>query len=132
MQPFPEFKQYKDANIAISKTDVKKPNTPTYAHRCWMNITVDKLQALGSVPFMFDCLIDGARYVWCAPAVVLVEAFDVYRLHRADKQGAPYALYLDYKRGHIYNSPYQSDTQVICQLSPVINGTVYQQILKSL
>lgn len=132
MQHFPEFKQYQDANIAISKTDTKKQNTPTHAHRCWMNIPPEKLETLGTAPFIFDCLISGFRYTWCAPAVVLLAAFKQHNLHRANKDGKPYAPYLDYEKGLIYGSPYQSDTQPICQLSRILDGSTFNNILQNI
>ena len=131
MNTFPPFKVYSDANVVTSRTDAKKPDKPTYAHRCWMNVPVDKLLGMGAKPFLFDCLIGNERYVWCAPATVLLAAFELFNLHRANKEGQPYTPYLDYKRGHIYNSPYESDCKVICQLSPVVNGDVYRQLLNA-
>lgn len=132
MSPFPPFKVYSDANVVTSKTDAKKTDKLTYAHRCWMNVPEDKHLTMGSKPFLFDCLIDGERHVWCAPATVLHAAFELFHLHRSNKEGLPYAPYLDYKRGHIYNSPYEADTKVICQLSPVVDGDVYLRLLCSL
>ena len=97
-----------------------------------MNVPGGKLQGMGVKPFLFDCLIDGERYVWCAPSSVLLAAFNLFNLHRSNKEGQPYAPYLDYKRCHIYNSPYDSDTKVICQLSPVVTGDVYLELICSL
>ena len=130
--PLPEFQQYCGCNIAISTSDIKTPDRPTFAHRCWMNIPAEKLETLGTAPFIFDCLIDGHRYTWCAPAVVLLAAFEQHHLHRANKAGFPYAPYLDYEKGIIYGSPNQSDTLPICQLSRITDAKTFTNILQIL
>lgn len=127
MSNLPDFKQYKKRNIVVSEK-----TTDINPDRCWMNIPADKLPALENDVFIFDCNIDGRRYCWCAPAVVLLAAFEQKKLHQANKDGAPYAPYLDYKKGIIYNSPCSSETEIVCQLSRITDGNTFAKLLKSI
>lgn len=128
---YPEFKEYVNANIVTSKKDVKRQWKKTFAHRCWMNIPQWKLAQFKDAPFIFDCLIDGKRFVWTAPSAALRAVFECKQLRKAKKKGNPYTLYLDYSTGEIYNSPNQSDDFIICRLSKVestVSYTLFQQV----
>lgn len=122
---YPEFKEYDNANIVTAKKDVKRSWKKTFAHRCWMNIPQWKLAQFKDAPFIFDCLVDGKRFVWTAPSAALRAVFECKHLRKAKKKGNPYALYLDYATGEIYNSPSQSDDSCICRLTKVEKAASY-------
>lgn len=126
-----DFREYTNANIATSRKDVKKKWKKTFAHRCWIHIPQWKLGYFKNNPFVFDCFIDGKRYIWAACCAALRSCFEDSGLRKAKKKGNPYSVYLDYKNGLIYNSPNITDEKVICRLTAVprtAEKLVFQQI----
>lgn len=130
MKPLPEFRKYQKRNIVTADKPVDdRPSWDT--GRCWMNIPEEKFSHFAKDSFLFDCRIEGERYVWCAPVAALKAVFEEYKLHQSNKDGNPYEPYPDYRKGLIYGSPSKTNVEVICQLTRIYDGDAFEALLKS-
>lgn len=126
--PFPPFQAgQKLYNLATTQS-----KTEANPRRCWVNIVKKKLYSFSDdTPWLFDCYVDGNRYVYCATVKdlkMVFNAVDVQYMKKEDK----YSFYIDHVRGILYTSASESTGRALIILNLVQNGDQYAQLLKRL
>lgn len=116
---FPQFRHsWTKYNIVASASATK--NNP---NRCWMNITVKKLNepAFDGKYWIFDCCIEQERKIYVCPVSKLKEAFELKSNNVAVIENNPrrHSFYIDYKNGKLYATISESDTKCILELDSI-------------
>lgn len=123
---FPAFQvDRKSYNIVTTQSKVDaNPN------RCWMNIVKKKLYSFSdNTPWLFDCYVDGNRYVYRSTVKDLQTAFNTEDIQYMEKE-AKYAFYIDYAQGILYTTEYESTGRAMLGLKVVQDGDEYQRLMQ--
>lgn len=131
MQPFPDFKQYRNTNVSTAE------NVQGTAKRCFFHIYPEKLKLLGEGAYIFDCLIDGERRVWCAPIPLILAYVEAgclrfIRKNATANHGHPCEVYVNHLSGQVFATHSKDDSTPLFQLSQVRDGKLYSTLFKSL
>ena len=125
VSPFPEQPRKGGRHFVVSgKVTIQNPS------RCWMNIRTDKLPEDAKGSFLFDCLIQGRRYVYHCGKSDLLQAFRQNDVEIIRNNPERYSFYLDYSRGEIYATVSSNDTHVVISLDSVKDAAEYRKIVE--
>lgn len=109
-------------------TNIVRSNTACSQNptRCWMNISIDKLELFSDSDYTFECRINDEVYRYSCPVTNLRSVFDT---HGVDiiKNPDRYSFYLDYRTGNVYSSVSANDKDVVVALERHVDNNGFSQ-----
>lgn len=107
-------------------TNIVRSNTACTQNptRCWMNISIEKLEFFSDSDYTFECRINDEVYRYSCPVTRLRSGFDT---HGVDiiKNPDRYSFYLDYRTGNVYSSVSANDKVVVVTLNRHVDNAEF-------
>ena len=100
-----------------------KKATANNPDRCWMNIRLERMGMFLNTDYVFECIIDGVKYIYNGSVSELLNAFKAYEVD-VMKNPDRYSFYLDYREGKIYKKASANDRDVVFSLQKIEDVTL--------